>query len=113
MKKLIASLCAVLACSFLFTATPVQAKTTNYEMTLTKSYQRIWSNGTNKIYITTSKDYTKQKLYLKNVKSGKKKVLKTFTLNQENDDDLPEQTPMRIGVVGDESRHAGRRSRRE
>ena len=51
MKKLIASLCAVLACSFLFTATPVQAKTTNYEMTLTKSYQRIWSNGTNKIYI--------------------------------------------------------------
>lgn len=86
MKKLIASLCAVLACSFLFTATPVQAKTTNYEMTLTKNYQRIWSNGTNKIYITTSKDYTKQKLYLKNVKSGKKKVLKTFTLNQENDE---------------------------
>lgn len=34
-------------------------------------------------------------------------------LNQENDDDLPEQTPMRIGVVGDESRHAGRRSGRE
>ena len=86
MKKLIASLCAVLACSFLFTATPVQAKTTNYEMTLTKNYQRIWSNGTNKIYITTSKDYTKQKLYLKNVKSGKKKVLKTFALNQENDE---------------------------
>ena len=86
MKKLIASLCAVMACSFLFTATPVQAKTTNYEMTLTKNYQRIWSNGTNKIYITTSKDYTKQKLYLKNVKSGKKKVLKTFTLNQENDE---------------------------
>ena len=41
MKKLIASLCAVLACSFLFTATPVQAKTTNYEMTLTKNYQRM------------------------------------------------------------------------
>ena len=63
MKKLIASLCAALACSFLFTATPVQAKTTNYEMTLTKSYQRIWSNGTNKIYMTTNKDYTKQKSF--------------------------------------------------
>lgn len=86
MKKLIASLCAALACSFLFTATPVQAKTTNYEMTLTKSYQRIWSNGTNKIYMTTNKDYTKQKLYLKNVKSGEKKMLKSFNLDQDNDE---------------------------
>ncbi len=86
MKKLIASLCAVLACSFLFTATPVQAKTTTYKMTLTKNYQRIWSNGTNKIYITTNKDYTRQKLCLKNVKTGEKKVLKAFKLNQENDE---------------------------
>ena len=56
MKKLIASLCAALACSFLFTATPVQAKTTNYEMTLTKSYKRSRSNGTKKIYINTNKN---------------------------------------------------------
>ncbi len=89
MKKLIASLCAVLACSFLFTATPVQAKTTTtYKMTLTKNYQRIWSNGTNKIYIKNiydkSKTLTKQKLYCKNVKSGKTANLKTFKLDQES-----------------------------
>lgn len=94
MKKLIATLCAALACSFLFTATPVQAKSANYERTQTKNYQMIWSNGTNKIYLknTTKNDQygnpvtEKQKLCLKNVKSGKVKVLKNFTLNIENDE---------------------------
>lgn len=90
MKKLIASLCAVLACSFLFTATPVQAKTTTYKMTLTKNYQRIWSNGTTKIYLKDTKnkegEVVKQKLYSKNVKSGKTTLLKTLTPNLDNDE---------------------------
>lgn len=93
MKKLIATLCTALACSFLFTATPVQAKSANYEITQTKNYQMIWSNGTNKIYLKSNKDYTKQNLYLKNIKSGKAKLLKTFKL------DMDEDTGYSIGNV--------------
>ena len=94
MKKLIATLCAALACSFLFTATPVQAKSADYERTQTKDYQIIWSNGVNKIYLknTTKNDRygnivtTKQKLCLKNIKSKKVKVLKTLTVNTDYDE---------------------------
>lgn len=89
MKKLMTMLCAVLACSFLFTATPVQAKTANYEMVLTKNYQRFWSNGTNTLYIkdVVKKDVIqKQKLYLKNVKSGKVTLLKTLIPNREEEE---------------------------
>ena len=93
MKKLITTLCAALACSFLFTATPVMAKNAGYERTQTKNYQMIWSNGTNKIYLKSNKDYTKQNLYLKNIKSGKTRVLKTLKL------DMDEDTSYNIGNV--------------
>lgn len=80
MKKIIATLCAALACSFLFTAMPVQAKSTNnYEMKVTKDYRTTWSNGANKIYLNKNRD----KLYMKNVKTGKAKLLKTFKLDKE------------------------------
>lgn len=82
MKKLIATLCAALACSFLFTATPVLAKSgSNYVMTTTKDYRIAWSNGTNKIYFNKNQD----KLYMKNMKTGKVKLLKTFKLDKDGD----------------------------
>ncbi len=85
MKKLITTLCAVLVCGFLFSATTVEAKSAAYERTTTKNNQTVWSNGTNKVYLKSNKAYTKQNLYLKNVKSGKTKLLKTFQLNMEDD----------------------------
>ena len=93
MKKLITTLCAALACSFLFTATPVYADNA-YTMTTVKSHLSVWSNGKNKVYL---KDITKknkdgideiveQKLYLKDVKTGKSKLLKTITLDPESEE---------------------------
>ena len=93
MKKIIATLCAALACSFLFTTTPVYAENA-YTMTMVKSHLSVWSNGKNKVYLKdiTKKnkdgidEIVKQKLYLKDVKTGKSKLLQTIKLDPESEE---------------------------
>ena len=76
-------MCAVLAFSFIFctSGTVTEAKTAAYTSTITKDYRINWSNGTKKIYLNKKGN----KLYCKNLKTGKTQLLKKLKIEADSD----------------------------
>ena len=83
MKKFLTMMCAVLAFSFIFctSGTVTEAKTAAYTSTITKDYRINWSNGTKKIYLNKKGN----KLYCKNLKTGKTQLLKKLKIEADSD----------------------------
>lgn len=80
MKRLITTICAVFVFCFVLSGTAVQAAA-EYQGTLSKDYRMSWSNGTNKVYLNKATT----RLYVKNLKTGKVKLLQKLKVDKESD----------------------------
>lgn len=83
MKKFLTTICAVFVLAVIMGsgATTTEAKTAAYTSTITKDYRTIWSNGSQKVYLNK----TRNKLYCKNLKSGKAQLLQKLKVDSESD----------------------------
>ena len=83
MKKFLTTICAVFVLAVIMGsgATTTEAKTAAYTSTITKDYRTTWSNGSKKVYLNK----TRNKLYCKNLKSGKAQLLQKLKVDSESD----------------------------
>lgn len=78
MKKFITTICAALVFCFALSGVVTEAKTIDYQRTVSKDYRVSWSNGKQKIYMNKAGT----KLYAKDLKSGKATLLQKMKADE-------------------------------